>query len=646
MIKAPYGSWTSPVTSDLIVGQTIGLGGGGYEGDDFYWMESRPQEGGRQVVVKRDASGTETDMFPAPFNARTRVHEYGGAAWIVAGGVVYFSNFADQQIWAADGGAPRQVTNEPVLRFANATFDAPRGRLVCVVESHGEGESEPENWLGAVDLTSGEVTKLTGGHDFFSSPALSPDGSQLAWVTWDHPDMPWDATQLWLAEVAADGTLGDAEVIAGGDDEPAQAIQQPRFAPDGTLWFVTDREGWWNLHRYQDNRADNMCEMDAEFGVPHWQFGISTYGFDARGEVICVINESNECRLARLEKDGTLAEIETRFTLIGGLNVDGDRCVFVGASPTEFSSLIELDLVTQTAAVVKRSSDVDLDPGYLSTPRAITYTSANESVAHAFFYPPANKDFEGTPEALPPLVVMLHGGPTSATHGALSLAKQYWTSRGFAVLDVNYRGSTGYGRQYRNQLRGQWGVVDVEDCVYGAQYVVDQGLVDTDRLAIRGGSAGGYTTLAALAFEKTFSAGASHYGVGDLEALAKDTHKFESRYLDSMIGRYPEDIEIYKARSPINHVDGLDCPTIFFQGLEDKVVPPNQAETMVAALKDKGIPVAYVPFEGEQHGFRRAENIKRALDLELYFYSRVFDFTPADDIDPVPIDNLDTNSSR
>jgi dipeptidyl aminopeptidase/acylaminoacyl peptidase len=593
-------------------------------------------------------------MNPAPFNARTRVHEYGGGAWLVHRNCVYFSNFADQQIYVADGqGNTRQLTRTPELRFANGVVDAARNRIIYVIEDHSGDNAEPSNLIGAVSLESGSVTFLTRGHDFYSSPTLSPDTGRLAWITWDHPDMPWDGTTLMTARIAGDGSLSAITRIAGGREE---SIQQPLYSSDGTLYFISDRSGWWNLYRVQHDAAGELageherkilpvCETDAEFGVPHWVFGQSTYAFrqteTGADEIICTFSRDNQSVLSRLDRTAdTLTTIATPFTAIDGISLGENIVTLTAASPTTFNAIVNVDLATGETQVIKASCNIDLDPRYYAIPEAIDYPSADGEIAHAFYYPPANKDFAAPADERPPLIVMCHGGPTGATSSGLALGKQFWTSRGFAVLDVNYRGSTGYGRTYRQKLNGQWGIVDVEDAVAGAHYLVDQGLADANRLAIRGGSAGGFTTLAALTFKNTFAAGASHYGVGDLEALAADTHKFESRYLDSMIGPYPGAIETYRARSPINHVDQLACPVIFFQGLDDKVVPPNQAEAMVAALSAKGIANAYVPFEGEQHGFRKAENIKRALDLELYFYGRVFGFTIADTITPIEIINL------
>lgn len=634
----PYGEWQSPITSDLIVAQSIALGSPRPQGEMLYWPEGRPREGGRTVIVRRDPDGTETDIIPAGFNVRTRVHEYGGDAWLLHQDTIYFCNFTDQQVYRVSkrGGDPEQLTHSPALRFANGAMDQARNRLIYVVEEHRDDGSEAKNYLGAVDLTTGDVTELTSGHDFYSSPTLSPDGNALVWMTWDHPSMPWDDTTLWQAVVASDGTLGTPGAIAGGEEI---AVQQPQYDSSGNLYYVSDESGWWNLYRY-GNVPENLCPMSTEFGAPHWGFGIHKYECLTDGSILCNYSVMNESRLAIL-RDGELTPIDLPYTDMGGIHVAGDVLYFLGASPTEFGAIVKHDLATKESTIIKTSTDVDLDEGYISTARAIEFPTANGETAHGFYYPPTNKDYAAPDDEKPPLLVIFHGGPTGATHSSISLRTQYWTSRGFALLDVNYRGSTGYGREYRDRLRLQWGIVDVEDAVHGAEYLVREGKADGDKLAIRGGSAGGYTTLAALAFSDTFTAGASYYGIGDLEALAKDTHKFESRYLDSMIGRYPEDIDVYHARSPIHHVDRLSSATIFFQGLEDKVVPPNQAETMVDALTKKGIPVAYVPFEGEQHGFRKAENIKRSLDLELYFYGRVFGFTPADKIAPIDITNLD-----
>jgi dipeptidyl aminopeptidase/acylaminoacyl peptidase len=479
---------------------------------------------------------------------------------------------------------------------------------------------------------------LVSGNDFYSSPRLSPDKSQLAWLTWNHPNMPWDGCELWVAEVAADGSLSAARKIAGDREE---SIFQPEWSPDGILHFVSDRTGWWNLYRWRDERMESLCEMAAEFGEPQWVFGMSGYTFVSDNRIACVYHERDGWRLATIDsRTHRLETIPTPYTDLYGLRASGSRLVFHAGSPTEPPAIVELDLTTRATSVLKRSAHLAIDPGYLASPQAIEFPTTHGQTAHAFFYPPRNRDFTAPPGERPPLLVMSHGGPTSAAGGTLDLEIQYWTSRGLAVLDVNYGGSTGYGRAYRERLNGQWGVVDVDDCVNGARYLVALGQADGKRLAIRGGSAGGYTTLCALTFRDTFRAGASHYGISDLETMAKETHKFESRYLDRLVGPYPERRDLYRERSPIHFADRLLSPVIFFQGLEDKVVLPDQAEVMVEALRKRGVPVAYLPFEGEQHGFRRAENIKRAFDAELYFYSRILDFELPDPLEPIQIDNL------
>ncbi|HJQ29174.1 MAG TPA: S9 family peptidase, partial [Rubrobacter sp.] len=636
---APYGSWRSPISSDVIVRGVVGLGGVVLDGRDVYWMEIRPGEGGRSVVVLRTPDGSTEDVTPQPFNARTRVHEYGGGDFAVHEGTVYFSNFADQRIYRrAPDGDPRPLTPEGGRRYADMVVDPERGRLIAVREDHTTPANEPVNEIVGVDLDDGEERVLVSGNDFYSSPRLSPDGRRLAWLTWNHPNMPWDGTELMVSDLGADGSPENVEKIAGGQDE---SIFQPEWSPDGTLHFASDRTGWWNL--YREGRAGPLCEREAEFGLPQWVFGMSTYAFVSPGRIACSFTERGSSRLAILvTESGELEPLETPYSSISHVRAGeaAGGIVFRGSSPTEPTCIVRLDPTSGEYEVLHRSGDLEIDPGYLSVPEPVEFPTQEGRTAYAFFYPPKNRDYESPEGELSPLLVMSHGGPTAATTTALDPEIQYWTSRGIAVLDVNYGGSTGYGREYRRRLDGMWGVVDVEDCANGAEYLAGRGLVDGGRLMITGGSAGGYTTLCALTFRDTFAAGASHFGVSDVEALARETHKFESRYLDNLIGPHPERVDLYRERSPIHFTDRLSCPVIFFQGLEDEVVPPNQAETMFASLKEKGLPVSYVPFEGEQHGFRRAENIKRALDGELYFYSRVFGFELADPVEPVPIENI------
>ena len=654
---APYGSWKSPITADLIVTGTIGLGGIALDGDDVYWAEGRPAEAGRNAIVRRNSDGKTADVTPSPFNVRTRVHEYGGGAFTVKDGIIYFSNFADQRLYKqTPDGEPQAVSQESGgnLRYADAVIDTERGRMICVCEDHTGGGHEPVNTLVSINLDKGEdIQVLASGSDFYASPRLSPDRTQLAWLSWNHPNMPWDGTQLWVAPIQADGLLGEPQLVAGGVEE---SVFQPEWSPDGVLYFVSDRTGWWNLYRWLPSTPPNspelrgetkgggvepLCEMEAEFGLPQWLFGMSTYAVESANRIICTYTQECIWYLASLDTQTKQLEvIETPYTDISSIHAANNRAVFMAGSATEPTAVVQIDLATRQLEVLRRSSELEIDTGYLSVPQAIAFPTENNLTAYAFFYPPNNQDYTAPTGEKPPLIVKSHGGPTASTSSAFNLKIQYWTSRGFAFVDVNYGGSTGYGRDYRQRLKDNWGIVDVDDCANAAKYLAEQGLVDGERLAIAGGSAGGYTTLAALTFRDIFKAGASYYGVSDLEVLAKDTHKFEARYLDGLIGPYPERKDLYEKRSPIHFTDQLSCPVIFFQGLEDKVVPPNQAEMMVEALKAKGLPVAYVAYEGEQHGFRRAENIKRTLDGEFYFYSRVFGFEPAEAIEPVAIENL------
>ncbi|MDJ1185645.1 S9 family peptidase [Roseofilum casamattae] len=635
---SPYGSWKSPITSDLIVAGTIALKGGRLDRDNLYWLEGRPSEGGRNVLVHRNSDGQTVDVTPAPYNVRTRVHEYGGASYTIADGTVYFANFKDQRLYRHQvGEEPQPLTAEGTYRYADFRVDPKRDRLIGIQEDHSSG-GEPANRVVSIDLNTGNWSTLTEGHDFYASARLSPDGSQLCWISWNHPNMPWDGTELWVATIAEDGSLGEASLVAGGVTE---SIFQPEWSPDGTLYFVSDRSNWWNLYRYNSGAVEALCPKSAEFGLPQWVFGTSTYTFASADTIICIYSENGDDTLAQLNlQTKELTTISTPYTSLSSPQVSGNRLILSAASATQPSVLVEMDLSTQESQILHQSTQLDIDPGYLSIPEAIAFPTEDGLTAYGFYYAPQNQDYQAPAGEKPPLLVKSHGGPTAAASSSFSLKIQYWTSRGFAVLNVNYGGSTGYGRDYRQRLCDRWGIVDVDDCANGAKYLAEKGLVDSERLTISGGSAGGYTTLCALTFRDTFKAGASYYGVSDLEALATDTHKFESRYLDGLIGPYPERKDLYIERSPIHFTEKLSCPVAFFQGLEDKIVPPNQAEMMVNALREKGLPVAYVAFEGEQHGFRKAENIKRTLDGEFYFYSRVFGFKLAEEIGEIPIENL------
>ncbi len=631
----PYGAWRSPITSDLIVGETIGLGDILVDGADIYWIESRPREGGRSVLVRVAACGRIEDITPAPFSARTRVHEYGGGAVTVRGGLIFFSNFADQRLYQqVSGGAPVPLTPEPApettTRYADGLFDERRRRWIGVREEHGAA-GRGDNTLVAVEPAApgpGTGHVLAQGHDFYASAKLSPDGNRLAWLSWDHPNMPWVGTELWLAEIAADGTLAAPRLVAGG---PEESIFQPQWSPDGILYFVSDRTGWWNLYRMDPGGGPSggnvhpLCPRAAEFGQAQWNFGQSTYAFLSAEQLVCAYSEAGHDRLARLDiAGGKLLPLTLPYSDFGAVRVAGARIVCRAGSPADPPAIVAIDPANGAVEVLRRSAPAASDGSlrrYFSVPTHLAFPTEGGLTAYANYYPPANPDYLPAPAEKPPLVVKCHGGPTSSASSVLSLGIQYWTSRGIAVIDVDYGGSTGYGRAYRERLKGAWGVVDVDDCVNATRHVIAQGLADAERAVITGGSAGGYTVLAALACRDVFRGGASYYGVSDVAALARDTHKFESRYLDWLIGPYPERADLYRERSPLTHAERLNRPVIFFQGADDRVVPPDQTEMMVEALRRRGVPVGYLLFAGESHGFRRAENIKRALDAELYFYA-------------------------
>jgi dipeptidyl aminopeptidase/acylaminoacyl peptidase len=644
---APYGSWASPISAELVAAGGVSLDEVRVAGGRVHWVEGRPLEGGRQVVcraVPGGRGGPARDLVPEGFNARTLVHEYGGGAYTVAGDTLFFSNFADQRLYRLDpgDGGPRPITPEPPAPAAHRYADAcptPDGRLVCVRERHDGGEVVNE--LVAVPADGGgSPVVLAGGRDFYATPRISPDGRRLAWLEWDHPNMPWDGTELRLAELDGDALAGDPVTVAGG---PQESVFQPSWSPDGVLHLVGDASGWWNLYRVgPGGEVEPLCPASEEFGHPQWMFGLSTYAFLPGGRIACIHGRGPMQRLGILDPDGSLADLDLPFTAFSPpqLHAVGDRLACLAGAPARATAVVVVDPASGAVEVLRSSEDHELDPGFLSAPEPIEFPTTGGRTAHALYYPPANREFQGPAGERPPLVVASHGGPTSGVTSSLRVGFQYFTSRGIAVVDVDYGGSTGYGRDYRRRLDGQWGVVDVDDCVAAARHLVERGDADPERLAIRGGSAGGYTTLCVLTFRDQFAAGASYYGVADAAALARDTHKFESRYLDRLIGPWPEAEALYRERSPIHFTDRLSCPVILLQGLEDQVVPPAQAEMMAAALDAKGIPYAYLPFPGEQHGIRQAAHIRRALEAELYFYGRVFGFELADPVDPVPIAHL------
>ena len=632
--NAPYGSWPSPISASMLTGSAVALADVVVDGRDIYWSESRPQEGGRTAIVRRDAWGEITDVVPEGFNSRSRVHEYGGASYAVGDGVVVSCSFEDQRVYRIESGEATPITPPSTDRYADFVFHGET--VICVRERHGDG-SEPVNSLVAFPLDgSGSPVVIAEGHDFFASPRVSPDGLKLAWLSWDHPNMPWDGTELWSASLGADGALSETELIAGGAGE---SIFQPEWSADGVLHFVSDRTGWWNLYRTTGDEPEPLHTMDADFGVPQWGFGMRRYGFIESGRIVTIYSDRGIDRIGVLD-EGRLSPVSTPYEVIRPwLGISGNTLYVVTGNSVTPLAVVGINLDTDEVEVVRESIDIDVDPEMVSRPRTIEFATSDDATAHAFYYPPHNPRASAPEAERPPLLVLSHGGPTGATTSVLDLGIQYWTTRGFAVVDVNYRGSTGYGRAYRNALRGQWGVADLDDCLNAARFLVDEGLVDVDRLAIRGGSAGGYTTLCALTFSDVFSAGSSYFGISDLTTFVDDTHKFESRYVDSLVGPYPEKAEIYEQRSPLQHLEDLNCPVILLQGLDDKVVPPSQSEMVVAALESRGVPHAYLAFEGEGHGFRGASTIEQSLEAELYFFGRVLGFVPADDLEPVTIVN-------
>ena len=710
----PFGSWPSPITAELIVQASVGLGGPAYAGGDLWWSELRPTEAGRVQLVRkrldapRDEPGVE--VLPHGFSARTRVHEYGGGAWWLhavdrgdePGGdvTVFFTNWTDQRLYriehagSPEAGDPVAISPEPpdpdgahAFRYADGVVTPDGAWVICVREWHGApGASEARNEIVALPADgSADPTVLVGptidrdAPDFVSSPRLGPGGDTLCWLQWRHPDMPWDATELVVARFDpgswnATPSLADATLVAGGPDE---SVTEPQWDHEGRLHFVTDRRGRHEIFRTVDPCAPTTAaaedgppsepvalEMVAgadrgEYGKPPWVFGQTSYLPMERDEASGAASETGRvATVFRADGRDLLTAALGRgasFILDGYTSVDGlaftaDGLAVLGGSFTTEPSIVTLGLPAGgepagevEVRVHRAARDLGIDAAaWFAVPEHIDFpTTPNADgtpgTAHALFYAPVNPAHAGPEGSRPPLVVMSHGGPTSAARPQLQLGIQFWTSRGFAVVDVNYRGSTGYGRAYRNELRDRWGIVDVDDCIAAARHLAAAGRVDGERLAIRGGSAGGYTTLCALTFHDDFTAGTSLYGVADLEALAKDTHKFESRYLDGLIGPYPEALATYTARSPIHHVAQLHTPLLILQGLEDEIVPPAQAQMMADALDAKGVPHAYVAFEGEQHGFRQAPNIRRALEAELYFYSRMFGFELADEVEPVEI---------
>jgi dipeptidyl aminopeptidase/acylaminoacyl peptidase len=638
---APFGSWASPFRIERLTDRVVFLSEPRGIGGARWWLEGRPDEGGRQVLVRRELDGTLTRMTPPGFNARSRVHEYGGAATLVSGDLVVVSDFVTGRLNRVT--APEQLqplTPERAWRYADLVNDAARNRLIAVREDHEEAtvaaHGEWNNDMVTIDLATGAVAPLVEGADFYAAPRLSPDGTQLAWLEWHHPNMPWDGTELMLASVAADGALGAPRVVAGSRSD---WISQPRWSADGVLHFVAEPSGWMNVHREIDGRIEAVTDREAEFAGPDWQFGNASYEFMADGSILAIARSGGRDQLVKVDGAGELLALDLPYTEINGLSIDGEQVVFRAAGPAQPASVVELDR-DGTVTVLRQATPNVPDREDVSIAEHIEFPTTGGLPAYGNFYPPTNRSFVGPAGDLPPLIVTSHGGPTAAAFSGFATGIQLFTSRGYAVLDVDYGGSTGYGKAYRKRLELQWGIVDVDDCVAGAKYVAEQGLVDGQRQAIRGGSASGFTTLAALAFTDQFDAGCTYFGIGDLRAFVKDTHKFESRYLESLLGRWPEAKQVYLDRSPSLHAEQITAPVLVQQGAEDKIVPQSEAERIVDALFERRVPHAYLLYPGEDHGFRGHDAIIRSFGAELSFYAQVFGFEPADDIEQLEIQFL------
>ncbi|MFL6029570.1 MAG: prolyl oligopeptidase family serine peptidase [Gaiellaceae bacterium] len=643
---APYGSWSSPITLDLVAGEG-GIGYGNLSADDrgVYWLETRPQDAGRSVLVFQPHRGSPVDVVPAGFNVRTRVHEYGGGAWFRDGEVVVCSNFDDSRLYRVDepGSEPRPITPEPKephgLRYADGRVFADGRLIVCVRESHGNGE--PTNELVVLPTDgSAEPRVIATGRDFYAAPRPNPDGSCLAWLAWDHPHMPFEGTDLCVADFAADGTCSNARRVAGSE---AESIFQPAWGPTGELFFVSDRSGWSNLYVERDGEVHALTQEEAELGYPQWVFDLTRYAFIGDGSVACVFTRQAVDGLELLDLDsGKLDRVDLPYTSYSSPSIAaaGGKVYFPAATPTAPPSVIELDLETRATTVVRGGSSSELDERYISTAEPISFEAGDGRTSHGFFYAPTNPDYRGPDDESPPLMVYVHGGPTAHVPPVLQLSVQFFSTRGIAVVDLNYGGSTGYGREYRDSLRHRWGEIDVDDSVAVVRYLGDRGDIDPARAEITGGSAGGYTTLLAMATRDAFAAGTSLFGVADLVSFHAETHKFESHYDEYLVGPWPAAKELYRERSPVTHADSISRPLLLLQGLDDKVVPPAQAEVILAALKQREVPYAYIAFAGEGHGFRKAENVKRALAAHFSFLAQLFGFEPADELEPIEIQHL------
>ncbi|PCI96001.1 peptidase [Candidatus Aerophobetes bacterium] len=633
--KSPYGTWKSPLSPDSLIQDSFRFSFMHVANERILFGEGRPKEKGRTALVEVGFNKKQKDLLPKEYNMRTQVHEYGGKSFTMHENAVYFVNLKDQDIYKIETDSTiHRITKQEHFRFADLCV-SPDGRfLFCVAESHES--KKVENMLVRVCLSSNEIEIIATGYDFYSSVVVSPDAKRIAWFSWNQPNMPWDETELFIADISDKKGLTNVTLVA----TEASCIH-PQFSKDNTLYFISDSSGYWNLYTYKEETIHPVYPIDVEFGAPCWVFGMMRYVFLETGHIACIGTKKAVDSLYIIDPHSKkIVRIDTPFTQFSDLYVSNDLLVFHAASPTQPSCIATYNLKNKEIHVLKEFSSCPLDIEDISIPVAISFPTEGGKTAYGFYYPPTNKNYLGLDDEKPPVIVNCHGGPSSHVSPVLQMKHLFYTTRGFGVFELNYSGSTGYGSEYRNRLKRNWGVVDLHDCENLARYLKKKGLVDPEKLIIKGGSAGGYSVLCALTYLDSYKAGACYYGVADMEALAKDTHKFEAKYLDLIVGSYPKDKKTYIERSPIHHCEKLSCPIIFFQGTEDKCVPPEQSDMMVQALRDKKIPVSYLLFKGEGHGFRMAESIKASIEAELYFFSKIFNFTPADKLKKIKIDNL------
>jgi dipeptidyl aminopeptidase/acylaminoacyl peptidase len=624
---AKYGSWLSPINAKIISEETVTFSEINLKDGTVYWLELRPWQKGRVALMSYNKM-LKKELLPEKYSVKSKINEYGGGALLVTKNKIYFVNYDDQQIYCREqNGSIKKITSIDNVRFADGCFNYQDESLYYVMEDHRDKKVKNSIVKITVD---GCVKEFAAGNDFYSNPRISPDGKELAYITWNHPNMPWDGTELWVVDL----TSGQKKLIAGGVSE---SVLDPKWSPDGQLYYVSDRNGWWNLYRAKS--LEPVVKIEGEFVLPPWELGSSLIGFSGK-DIYCSYVQNAVNKFLRIFPNDNIRFRNLPFTRIDGLAADKNYVALIAVSPQLPISIILFDKKTDKFKIIRRGSTVKIDPQNIAEPISIEFPTTNGQKAYAFYYAPKNKNYKAPKDELPPLIVMCHGGPSYHVTPSYSWNILFWTSRGYAVVDVNYGGSTGYGKAYRERLNGQWGIVDVDDCTNAAIYCVEHGLADKNRLAIEGGSAGGFTVLSSMIAKNNFKVGANYYGVTDLLLMLKETHKFESNYFDKLIGPFPLCKQLYIERSPVNNIDKIKNSVIIFQGGKDAIVPPSQSQIIYDSLVAKKIPTAYLLFKDERHGFDIAENIQKALEAQLYFFSKIFKIKLVDKIEPIKIDNL------